>query len=341
MASHLPRVSLLVAMRNEARYIERCLRSIMAQDYPGDCLEVFAIDGQSTDDTREIAARVFGEHVGCHVLSNPQRIQSAAWNLGVRQATGTIVGIVSAHAELAPDYLLSAVETLERTRATLVGGPMRAHGEGRVGRAVAIATSTRFGVGGARFHYSTSEQEVDTVYMGLCRREVYERLGGFDERMVRNQDDELSYRLLDAGGRIVCNPAIRSTYYNRATWRSLWRQYFNYGYWKIRVIRRHPRQMRLRHAIPAAFVATLLILTVLGIAAPATRLLLWLVLAAYSAANLCASAAAGRKARMGDRLLLPGIFATLHVAYGAGFLTGLWAAAAWRRHALATAILSK
>ena len=135
-------------------------------------------------------------------------------------ARGDVIGIVSAHCELAPDYLSTAVETLERTGADMVGGLMRAVGEGPVGEAVALATSTPFGVGGARFHYTDAEEEVDTVYMGLCRAEVYRRLR-FDEEMVSDQDDELSYRLLDEGGRIVCNPAIRSTYRNRSTFRSM------------------------------------------------------------------------------------------------------------------------
>src|SRR6185503_9343107 len=117
--------------------------------------------------------------------------------------------IVSAHSELAPDYVTTALATLERTGAQMVGGPMHAVSESRLGRAVAAATSSRFGVGGAAFHYAETEQDVDTVYMGLCPADVYRSLR-FDEEMVRNQDDELSYRLLDQGGRIVCDPAIRS-----------------------------------------------------------------------------------------------------------------------------------
>src|SRR5262249_49768478 len=127
--------------------------------------------------------------------------------------------------------------------------------------AIARATSTPFGVGGARFHYLTHEEQVDTVYMGLCWRRTYEQLGGFDEQLVRNQDDEFSYRLLDAGAQIVCSPKIRSRYHNRSTFRSLWRQYFHYGFWKIRVIEKHPRQMRLRHLAPSAFVLAMTMLT--------------------------------------------------------------------------------
>ena len=122
--------------------------------------------------------------------------------------------------------------------------------ESAFGRAVSLATSSPFGVGGARFHYSAREEWVDTVYMGAWRREVFERVGRFDEEMVRNQDDELSYRIRERGGRILLDPSIRSRYYPRTTPRTLWRQYFQYGYWKVRVMQKHPLQMQPRQFGP-------------------------------------------------------------------------------------------
>ena len=226
------------------------LESIFAQDYPADRLEVRVYDGDSTDRSRAIAEALCAGRPLATVSRNPRITQAAGWNLGIDEAQGDIIGIVSAHCELAPDYVSTAVETLERTGADMVGGLMRAVGEGDLGEAVAIATSTPFGVGNARFHFTDVEEEVDTVYMGLCRRETYRRLR-FDEEMVRDQDDELSYRLLDEGGRIVCNPAIRSSYRNRSTFRSLWKQYYQYGFWKVRVMQKHPDQVRTAPAGPA------------------------------------------------------------------------------------------
>lgn len=318
-----PTVSLLVSMRNEASYIERCLASIFAQDYSTEQMEVWVLDGESTDRSWQIVERLFEGRPNCHLLPNPKITQAAGWNMGIAQATGDIIGIVSAHAELAPDYVSTAVETLQRTGADMVGGPMRADGQGRVGQAVALATSTPFGVGGARFHYISREEEVDTVYMGLCWREVYRRIGGFDEEMVRNQDDELSYHLLQQGGRIICNPAIHSRYNNRSTFRSLWRQYFQYGYWKVRVMQKHPRQMRLRQFMPPAFVMALLGGALLAPYSTTIRHLWFLALAAYALANLAASLGTAHKGSWHHLSLLPLVFATLHLSYGLGFLVGL------------------
>lgn len=318
-----PKVSLLVPMRNEAGYIEPCLASIFAQDYPAERLEVWVLDGQSTDDSWHIVERLFYGRSNCHLLPNQKITQAAGWNLGIAHASGDIIGIISAHAELASDYVSTAVQTLQRTGADMVGGPMRADGCGRVGQAVSLATSTPFGVGGSRFHYTDREEEMDTVYMGLCWRELYRRIGDFDEGLVHNQDDELSYRLLEHGGRIVCNPAIRSRYENRSTFRSLWRQYFQYGFWKVRVMQKHPRQMRPRQFVPPLFVTALFGSLLLALLFPFGRVLLALVTGSYVLANLVASAWTACKSSWRHVLLLPLVFATLHLSYGMGFLVGL------------------
>jgi glycosyltransferase involved in cell wall biosynthesis len=310
-------------MRNEEKYIERCLASIFAQRYPTDRLEVIVLDGMSTDRSWEIAAALCSQHPNARLLSNPRVIQTAAWNLGIRESKGEIIGIVSAHSVFEPDYVSTAVETLLRTGADMVGGPMRAYGDAQPAQAIALATSTPFGVGGARAHYTDREEEVDTVYMGLCWRELYERIGGFDEEMVRNQDDELSYRLLKHGGRIVCNPAIRSRYYNRSTLGGLWSQYFQYGFWKVRVLQKHPRQMRVRQFVPPTFVAALLGSAVLAQFTSMGHLLLTLIAVSYVLSNLAASAWTARKHGWHHLPLLPLVFATLHISYGLGVLAGL------------------
>ena len=313
-----PIVTLVVAMRNEERHVARCVQSLLDQDYPRDRLEVLFMDGGSTDRTREIVSEMIAGRAGFELVDNPGKIQSIAWNLGIERARGDLVGIVSGHSELAPDYVDVAVETLVRTGADLVGGPARAESETVVGEAIALAMSTPFGVGGAEFRYATAESEVDTVFMGVCKRELYERIGGFDAEMVRNQDDELSYRLLEQGGRIVCNPAIRSVYRNRATLRSLWKQYFDYGRWKVRVMQKHRAQMRPRHFVPPLFVTTL------GMSSLVPPALLGMS-ALYGSATMAVSVMLAAKARRIDVLpYLPAAFAILHIGYGAGFLRGLY-----------------
>ena len=319
----LPRVTLVVAMRNEQRFIERCIRSILEQDYPADLLEALVFDGGSTDRSRAIAESLVAERDDWLVADNSGLVQSSGWNLGIGRATGEVIGIVSAHTELAPDYVTQAVETLRRTGADLVGGPVRAQGATYEGQAIAVATSSPFGIGGARAHYTEREEEVDTVFQGLCLRSVYERIGSFDPEMVRNQDDEFSYRLRARGGRIVCNPAIRSRYHNRGTLRSLARQYFHYGFWKVRVMQKLPRQMQVRHFVPPVFVASLLGAAVWSLVAPAGLVALGLVAGSYAICNLAASAVAAKKAGIRYAPIMPIVFATLHLSWGIGFLVGL------------------
>ena len=317
-----PVVTLVVAMRNEAAHISRCLDSLAAQDYPADRLEVLVYDGDSADDSVAIAGQFAAARPTWAVRPNPRRIQAAAWNLGIEASGGQIVGIVSGHAELGPAYVRSAVEALRRTGADMVGGPVRAIGDTPMAEAVAIAVSTPFGAGGAKHRYLTEPAVVDTVFMGLCRRETWLRFP-FDETMVRNQDDEMSYRLLDAGGLIVCDPAIQSLYRSRSTLGGLWRQYFDYGRWKVRVLRAHPRQTRLRHLAPLGLVGTLGIGAGLGLVSPFARRLAILEFLAYGSATLGAAIRYRDRDRPGSGLRLILIYPVLHVAYGLGMVVGL------------------
>lgn len=321
MTARKPRVTLVVAMRNEQNHLEECLSSLVAQDYPADDLEILIFDGSSTDRSREIAAGFADGRAGWRLFDNPARIQAAAWNLGIDQASGDIIGILSGHASLGPGYVTTAAETLERTGADMVGGPVRAIGTNQMGEAIAVALSTPFGVGGARFRYTDQEEEVDTVFMGVCRRETYRRFR-FNEEMVRNQDDELSYRILDSGGRIVCNPRIESSYHARSSLGGLWSQYFQYGFWKVRVMQDHPMQVRTRQLVPPAFVGALMGGLVLAPLFAGFRRSTAILLGAYAAANLGVSAWVSRS-RRGLLPRLPQVFAVLHFAYGVGVLVGM------------------
>jgi succinoglycan biosynthesis protein ExoA len=318
-----PLVSLLIAMKNESAFIADTLTAVFAQDYPAEKIEVVVADGGSTDDSREIVAQLFAGRPNTLLLDNPQISASCGWNLGIARCRGDIIGIVSAHCELAPDYLRQAVETLERTGVDLVGGPMVATGEGSTAQAIALATSSPFGVGDARFHYLTDEEEVDTVYQGMCWRDLYVRLGAFDPEMVHDQDDELSFRINAAGGRIVCNPRIRSKYHCRSTLRALYRQYFQYGFWKVPLIQKWPRQMRARHFIPPVFAAAVVALPLLGLLW-APMLWGWLfMLGAYAVGSVVATIASARGGASSGHLVVPLVFPVLHLGYGFGFLTGL------------------
>ncbi len=192
----LPSVSIVMPVRNEADYIQQSLSAVMEQDYPTELMEVIVADGCSTDGTRQVFSQ-FQEHFPrLRLIENPKRIVPAALNLAIAQARGEVIIRVDGHCEIAPDYVSVAVETLQRTGADMVGGPMRAEGKDHLAKAISLTTSTPFGVGGARFHYTNKEEYVDTVYLGICWKSLYQDIGGYDDEMVRNQDDEFSYRLL-------------------------------------------------------------------------------------------------------------------------------------------------
>lgn len=316
-------VTVILPVRNEANFITRNLEAIFNANYPQECLEVIVADGLSTDGTREIIKSMQQEHSNLLLIENPGKIVATGMNAALSCAHGRIIVRVDGHTIIDPNYIRECVDTLRRSGADNVGGRMDAIGEGRFGQAVAQATSSPFGVGGGRFHYSAREEWVDTVYMGAWPRDVFGRIGLFDEELVRNQDDEFNYRLLSMGGRILLNPQIKSLYYNRNTVRTLWRQYFQYGYWKVRVMQKHSRQMRPRQFAPPTFVIALLLSLLTLPFITAGKWTFVLVAGSYLIANVAASLVTA--AKEGWRLLplLPVTFAILHLAYGFGFCTGL------------------
>lgn len=318
-----PSVTVVLPIRNEAGCIGASLAAVLGQDYPADRLDVIVADGMSDDGTRAHVRQLMAIHPRLKLIDNPSRIVPTGMNLAIRAASGEVVVRVDGHTIIAPDYVTECVAALGRSRADNVGGPMRALGEGWFGKAVAAATSSRFGVGGARFHYSDREEWVDTVYMGAWRRETLERIGLFDEEMVRDQDDELNYRLLDRGGRILLSPRIRSSYTVRGNPRALWRQYFQYGFWKVRVMQKHPRQIRLRQLAPPALVAGLLLSAAAAWSRPAAATIWGGIPLAYAAANVVASLAARRRTGWAVVPVLSLGYAVIHMAYGLGFLAGL------------------
>jgi hypothetical protein len=277
----------------------------------------------SDDGTRERLAALQARDSRVRVLDNPRRIVPTGLNLALRHVTADIVVRVDGHCEIAADYVRRAVDHLERDNVDAVGGPLHTIGKTWAARVIAAAMSSPFGVGGSAFRTrAEATMLTDTVAFPAYTRRILTRVGPFDEELVRNQDDEYNYRLRKLGGRVLLAEDVRARYYSRAGFRALWRQYFQYGFWKVRVLQKHPRQMRGRQFVPAAFVfavaaAAMLVATPLG----------WTPLAVLGLAYaLAVAAAAVIVAGRQTRDLLPGLplaFAILHVSYGAGFLVGL------------------
>ena len=312
-------------IRNEAAFIARSLGAVLDQDYPADRMQVLVADGMSDDATRAIVEEIAATHPAhtVEIVDNPGGVVPTGFNAALSRARGEIVVRVDGHTIIADDYVSACVTALGESGADTVGGRMDAQGRGRIGEVIALATSSRFGVGDAQFHYASGEHWVDSVYMGAWRREVFDRVGGFDPEMVRNQDDEFNYRLRAAGGRILLTDRIRSRYYSRASLRTLFRQYRQYGFWKVRVLQKHPRQMSLRQFVPPVFAAAVAGGAVLAPTSRGIRRLWSATLAAYGLAAVGASVTVARRSGWRHLPLLPVAFAAMHLGYGGGFLAGL------------------
>jgi len=317
----VPFVSVVIPMRNEARHIGACLDAVLAQAYPADRMEVIVVDGASADESPTIV-RAYGERdQRVRLLPNPRQIVPTAMNIGIRAARGDVIARVDGHTRIAPDYLRVGVEALARSGADNVGGPMHTVGGGGFGDAVAAAMSSRFGIG-AYFHFGTVERDADTVYLGMWPRGALERAGLFDEELVRNQDDELNYRLRKLGGRVVLIPTMRSWYQNRQGVCQLARQFYQYGEWKVRVLQKHPWQMSWRHLVPPVFVATIGSLAVAaGVTPVAGRLTIALVAIYVGVVLVVAGRLSGRRG-VWAWLATALAFAIIHLAWGTGFLAG-------------------
>lgn len=323
LLSMTPAVSIIVPCRNERDSIESCLRSILAQEVLDGDFEVIVADGMSDDGTQEILRKLERDDPRLIVIDNPGRITTAGLNAAIRIAQSNIIIRMDAHTRYAPDYVPQCVAVLTETGADNAGGPWVAEGKGYIGRAIAAAFRSPFAVGGARGHNPTYEGPVDTVYLGCWPRAVLDRLGLFDEELVRSEDDELNLRLARVGGKIWQSPKIKSWYAPRESLGALFKQCVADGYWKVRVIQKHKIPASIRHLIPGCFVLSLIFL---GLVSPWYRLALWgwLGLAGfYLLCNLVAAALTA--ARVDWRLfpLLPIVFACYHFGYGYGFLRGL------------------
>jgi glycosyltransferase involved in cell wall biosynthesis len=321
---HVPSISVIIPCRNEIDCIESCLRSILRQQPPSGGFEVIVADGMSKDGTREILSRLAEEDNRVRVVDNPGRFASSGLNAAIKVARGGIIIRMDAHTEYAADYICECVAVLEETGADNVGGPARTMAESYMQAAICAAYHSRFSVGGARFHNVGYEGYADTVPYGCWRREVFDRIGVFDEALVRNQDDEFNLRLIRAGGKVWQSPNIKSWYKPRGSLKDLFSQYMQYGYWKVRIIQKHGVPASVRHLIPGIFVFLLLVLSTLA-PLSAVASYVWLCLVGfYSVANVFWSgvAAAGRSWKILPAL--PFVFCAYHIGYGYGFLRGIW-----------------
>ncbi len=315
----LPFVTIAMPCLNEEPYIEACIRSVFAQDYPADRVEIVVADGMSMDATREILQRLAAEDRRLRVIDNPARIQSAGVNEILAVARGEILVRMDVHCEYSSNYVSQCVRVLERTGADNVGGAQRARAKTLFQRALCAALDSPLGVGGARYRSAESEGFVDTVFLGAFRRRVFETAGLYDPRAITNEDAELNQRIIESGGKIFLSKDIVVHYYPRESFRSLAKQYFKYGQGRARTLLKRGRFLSVRPAIP-------FLVTVGGAVLLATSPFQPLTPFAFAAYALATGAEAVRVGRSLGPLGVPlvwAMFPVLHVSHGIGFGVGL------------------
>src|SRR5580700_9950068 len=326
-----PPVSVVIPVRNEERHLAESVRHVLGQDYPGEFELVLAV-GPSADRTERVAAELAAAEPRLTVVPNPTGQIPAALNAAVRAARHSVIARVDGHAMLPPGYLTTAVTALLETGAADVGGVMAAEGVTAFQRAVAWGMTSKAGVGSAAFHTGGGAGPVDSVYLGVYRREAIEQAGGWDEQMLRAEDWDLNYRIRACGGLVWFTPELQVTYRPRASLAALGSQYFHYGRWRRVVVREHPETASFRYLAPpgaaaltgAGLAAGLAGLA--GIAAGAPAVVGWLTVGlviplAYLAGVTCVSTALSRGLPAGVRARLPLVLAVMHICWGTGFLT--------------------
>lgn len=309
----LPAVSVVIPVRNAERTIGAALDSVLAQAYGGK-LEVIVADGSDGPATKDLVRQRYPD---VRWVANPQQTTPTGLNVAIRAAAGEILVRCDARATLPPDYIRRAVDTLAETGAAVVGGLQRPIGDRPLERAIGMAITTPLGTGDARYRLGGRAGPVDTVYLGVFRHDALMAAGTFDPRLERGEDTELNWRLRKRGETVWFDPNLAVFYKPRTTLPALARQYFQYGRWKLGVLRRHPRELRLRHLAAPLLVVGLVVCAGAALTGAAGAVLLP---TAYAATLLVGAAAVGVMRRNATALLLPAVLALMHVSWGLGFL---------------------
>jgi GT2 family glycosyltransferase len=321
----LPSISIIMPVRNEENYIRESLATVLAQEYPRELLEVLIADGMSTDGTRAIIQEIQTDFPNIRLIDNPERIVPTALNRAIREAKGEIIVRMDGHALFAPDFLREDVRVLsEHPEAWSVGGPIVHTGRTPFGKAVATAMSHPLGVGNAAHRFADYEGYAEGAAFPALRKWIFDKVGLFDERLVRNQDDEFNFRITQAGGRIYITPRVRYWYYVRETPSRLFQQYFQYAFWRIPVMVKHRRPTTLRQLLPPLFFLLMGGMLIAG-AVLANPLIAFGLPICYLLGLLVSGATLVPSVGAGVAVRVPMAMALMHTAYACGLLYGIGA----------------
>ena len=322
MITKYPFVTIILPVKNEKQYITSALNSIFSQNYPENKIEILITDGCSTDGTTEIIKNFQKNHLNIQLIENFGEIVSEGFNLALSQSIGEYILRIDGHSEIPPNYLKNCIELMIKGKADIVGGCIETLSSGVVGRAISVTQASFFGVGGVKFRNSQQSKAgfVDTLAFGVHKRELFAELGGYDEEMIFNQDDEFNFRVTRIGKKIWMDPTLKTKYFARSSYKKLFKQYFNYGLYKVRGFQKRGRIFSIRHLIPSLFLGGLLSSFLIGYLYnyffPFN-----ILLGTYIITNIIYSIV-----KSTSYLMIPFIFISfcvLHISYGTGLIWGL------------------
>ena len=319
-------ISIIIPIRNEVDTISKTLDSIINQTYPITKIEILISDGMSNDGTRGILMKYQKKHSFIKIIDNPESIVPTGFNRALSMASGQIIIRIDGHAYIEKDFIEMCIKSYDDTNADCVGGLIKNSADGIIGDAINYAQSSKFGVGNAIFRQRVEKGRfVDTLAFGAYQRHVFSKIGGYDEELIRNQDDEFNFRLLQNGGKIWLDPSIKSTYYPRNSIINLFKQYLYYGFYKVRVMQKRRGFASWRHLVPSSFILSLLLASLFyflwSIIWP-----LYLIVFSYTLLNFVSTlfSLTSKPKKLINILVLPLIYFCMHIAYGFGFLSGIF-----------------
>ncbi len=320
-----PFITYIAPIRNESSFIERMIKSIINQNNNFD-YEIIVADGMSTDGTRNIINRLMKTVNEIKLIDNPEKIVSTGFNRALSISRGDYIIRIDGHAELATDFLQNSLKELKTSNADCVGGPIINIATGIIGNAIAIAQQSKFGVGGAAFRENISiGMYVDTLAFGTYKRNVFKKIGGYDIELLRNQDDEFNFRMVQQNLKVWLHPSIKSYYYPKSAIHILFKQYFQYGFFKIRVFQKRSAVASFRHIVPLTFIISLFYAIYSYLVHDFNIPILILSVSYISISMIFSIRETLKNFDNGFSLIfLPVCFLTLHVAYGLGSFFGLF-----------------
>ena len=332
MNNKFPFVSIIMPIRNEIDYIDITLNAITKQSYGLENFEVLIADGLSEDGTYDVISYYEKKYDNIKLVLNNEKIVSTGFNRALSLAKGSIITRVDGHCIISDNFIENSVKLLREKNCSCVGGSIQNISEGIIANAINIAQSSKFGVGGVAFREENLIGKfVDTLAFGSYKREIFNKIGGYDQELVKNQDDEFNFRLIQHGEKIWLDPTIKSKYYNRSTYRKLFFQYFHYGFYKIRVFQKRKSFSSVRHLVPSIFVILIIITIILSIYFNKSVYLQSLFIM-YSFFGLFFGIIETKRTILKNKILkyiyYPLLvfisFLMLHLSYGAGFIWGLF-----------------